>query len=33
MAREQVCKLSRTAGDPIDPKRAAKLAEILQGLN
>jgi hypothetical protein len=33
MAREQVRKLSKTAGDPIDPKRSAKLGEIMQGLN
>ena len=33
MAREQVCRLSKTAGSPIDAPRAAKLAEIIQGLN
>jgi len=32
MARDQVHKLSKTAGSPVDPKRAAKLAEIIQGL-
>jgi trimethylamine:corrinoid methyltransferase-like protein len=32
MARDRVRKLSRSAGSPIDPKRAAKLAEIIQGL-
>jgi trimethylamine--corrinoid protein Co-methyltransferase len=32
MAREQVRKLSMTAGARIDPERAAKLAEIMQSL-
>ena len=32
MAREQVRKLSKTAGARIDPERAAKLAEIMQSL-
>jgi trimethylamine--corrinoid protein Co-methyltransferase len=33
MARDQVRKLSKTAGSPIDPKRAAKLAEIIRSLS
>ena len=33
MARDEVRRLSRTAGRPIDPKRAAKLDEIIRGLD
>jgi trimethylamine:corrinoid methyltransferase-like protein len=29
IAREQVCKLSKTAGNRIDPQRAGKLAEVI----
>ena len=32
LARDKVYELSQTAGSPIDPKRSAKLAEIIQGL-
>jgi trimethylamine--corrinoid protein Co-methyltransferase len=32
IARDQVRQLSKTAGSPIDANRAAKLAEIIQGL-
>ena len=33
MARDKVRQLSKTAGRPLDPKRAAKLAEIVRGLS
>jgi trimethylamine--corrinoid protein Co-methyltransferase len=32
LARDKVRELSKTAGSPIDLKRTAKLAEIIQGL-
>jgi trimethylamine---corrinoid protein Co-methyltransferase len=33
MARDEVRRLSKTAGSPLDPIRAAKLDEIIQGLD